>query len=142
MKRLFLWISFTLAFPLQAQVLLRVFDVHDEFSLANVEIENEEQTLLGKTDDKGELEIPSKTKQITVKAKGYFAQTFKLSDLPVYEIFLQSNTIDLQGVMFTSNDSVGRNIVRSSIAQKKRNNVKHANNYYFKSYTKFWRRRR
>lgn len=138
MKRLFLWISFTLAFPLQAQVLLRVFDVHDEFSLANVEIENEEQTLLGKTDDKGELEIPSKTKQITVKAKGYFAQTFKLSDLPVYEIFLQSNTIDLQGVMFTSNDSVGRNIVRSSIAQKKRNNVKHANNYYFKSYTKFW----
>lgn len=138
MNRLLFLISFLVAFPLNAQVLLKVYDVYDEFRIPNVEIEDETQKSLGLTDDKGELIIASSTKQITVKAKGYFGQTFKLSDLPVYEIYLQSNMIDLETVEFTSNDSVGRSIIQRSIMRKKLNNVKNSSSYFFKSYTKFW----
>lgn len=138
MKYYIFLFNFFLSFFAFSQVKIRVFDAQDDFRVIGANIYNETKEFLGETNEIGELEINTSSPTINIIKNGYFSEVVNIESNAIIDVKMKPSFISLDEVMFTTNDSVGRNIIIKAIKNQSKNSIRKANNLFFKSYTKFW----
>ena len=138
MKNYLFLLSFCFSLATFAQIKVRVYDAQDEFRLTGANIYSDTKQFLGQTDDIGELDINDTIHFIDIIKNGYFSETRQINGDKLVEIMMKPSFISLDEVTFTTNDSVGRNIIIKAIKNQSKNTLKNSGNIFLKSYTKFW----
>lgn len=138
MRKLYCFLFILLAITVTAQVKVRVYDSRDEFRIANAKISDKNFTILGQTNDIGEIELSESIDEFNVEGEGFLPQNIKINNQKLVEVFLEQSTISLSAAEFYSNDSIARNYVKKVIRHQSKNSLKKSDSYYFQSYTKFW----
>ena len=138
MKNYIFLLNFCISIATFAQIKVRVFDAQDEFRLTGANLYSDTKQFLGETDELGELDINDSIHFIDVLKNGYFTESIQTNGKKLIEIMMKPSFISLDEVTFTTNDSVGRNIIIKAIRNQSRNTIKNGGNIFLKSYTKFW----
>ncbi len=138
MKNYLFLLNFCISLALFAQIKVRVFDAQDEFRLTGANIYSDTKQFLGQTDEIGELDINDSIHFIDIIKNGYFSENIRVEGKKLVEIMMKPSYISLDEVTFTTNDSVGRNIIIKAIQNQSNNTIKKGGSIFLKSYTKFW----
>ena len=138
MKKYLFFLNFCISLAIFAQIKVRVYDAQDEFRLTGANIYDDTKQFLGQTDEVGELDISDSIHSIDIVKNGYFSETIQTDGKKLIEIMMKPSYISLDEVTFTSNDSVGRNIIIKAIKNQSKNSIRNGGNIFLKSYTKFW----
>ncbi|GGF01016.1 hypothetical protein SAMN05443634_105266 [Chishuiella changwenlii] len=137
MKNSIFLLNFFISITLFSQTKLKVFDAQDDFRLTGANIYNNKQ-FLGQTDEIGEFDVEDSIHFVEIIKNGYFSEKVQLRDKRVIEVKMKPSYINLDEVIFTTNDSVGRNIIKKVIKNQSKNSIRNEGNIFLKSYTKFW----
>ena len=138
MKNYIFLLNFCILFDKFAQIKVRVFDAQDEFRLIGANVYSDTKQFLGQTDELGELDINDSVHFIDVIKNGYFSESIQTDGKKLVEIMMKPSFISLDEVSFTTNDSVGRNLIIKAIRNQSQNTIRNGGNIFLKSYTKFW----
>jgi len=138
MKNYLFLFNLCLSISVFAQIKVRVFDAQDEFRLMGANVYSDTKQFLGQTDEMGELNIQDSIHFVEVIKNGYFTESVQLNGKKLVEIMMKPSYISLDEVSFTTNDSVGRNIIIKAIRNQSKNTIKKGGNIFLRSYTKFW----
>lgn len=138
MQKLYSFLFLLLSISLTAQIKVRVYDSRDEFRIAKAKISDKNFSVLGFTNDIGELTLNDSITEFNVESEGFQPQNLKVNNQKLVEVFLEQSTISLSAAEFYSNDSIARSYVKKVIRHQSKNSLKKSDSYFFQSYTKFW----
>lgn len=138
MKNFIFLLNFFISITLIAQTKIKVFDAQDDFRLTGANIYNDTKQFLGQTDEIGEFDVEDSIRFIEIVKNGYFSEKIQFNGDKVVEVRMKPSFINLDEVLFTTNDSVGRNIIKKVIKNQSKNSIRKGGNIFLKSYTKFW----
>lgn len=138
MQKLYSFLFLLISISLTAQIKVRVYDSRDEFRIAKAKISDKNFSVLGFTNDIGELTLNDSITEFNVESEGFQPQNLKVNNQKLVEVFLEQSTISLSAAEFYSNDSIARSYVKKVIRHQSKNSLKKSDSYFFQSYTKFW----
>ena len=138
MQKLYSFLFLLISISLTAQIKVRVYDSRDEFRIAKAKISDKNFSVLGFTNEIGELTLNDSITEFNVESEGFQPQNLKVNNQKLVEVFLEQSTISLSAAEFYSNDSIARSYVKKVIRHQSKNSLKKSDSYFFQSYTKFW----
>lgn len=137
MRKLLLFILLILFQFGLSQTTIKVLDGYsNDNPLEGVVVVTDKNKELGKTNSDGIFVVAAQYKQVTLFFDGYESQKLYLYGKPI-TVVLEPIKVDLSESNLMSTDSEARKIIKKSIQEQKKNNIRNLKSYEYKSYAKF-----
>lgn len=135
-KRLF-FVLFTLTQLIYAQTKITVLDgFYEDQPFQGVNVLDNKNNLIGTTNSKGVFVAGANITVVNLVYDGYESSKLYLYGKDIITE-MKPISIELEGTLFTNDDSKARGIIKEVISNRKKNSIENLKTYEYKSYSKF-----